>query len=173
MRKKIGIHEIGKFSVKSNTVEITDPCYSPKDGIIVENVTNGEYVCFTEILDEGTWGSRNAVLYAINKVFFTTNKLEKENLALQNWNPQKESFGVDSGQGGIFDVEDYKGGEDEVFYEKVCDITLNGLGAGTLDFCVVSSSGYGDGGYGYETIIENKEVVGFKIIFIGDEYSDN
>lgn len=172
MKKEFGIHELGEFSVNSNAVEITDPCYSPGDGVIVKNVKNGQYICFTEITDEGGWGGRNAVLYAIHKDFFNVQKLTKESLNFPQWISQKESFGVDSGQGGIFDIEKYKGGDDEDFYEKACDTTLEGLGAGTLGFGVVSSSGYGDGGYGYETITEDKEVVGFKIIFIGDEESE-
>lgn len=172
----VGIHEIGEFMVSSGVVEITDPCYSPQDGVVLKNVKKGSYIAFTEIVDEGSWGARNAMLYAVNKKYFVDNELKKENLSQLNWNKQKEYFGVDSGQGGIFDVSEYPGGEDEVFYDRCCNLTLHGLDAGTVDFGVVSSSGFGDGGYGFEIVKEDEEVIAIKVIFIGEEeedYEDN
>lgn len=171
----LGIHEVGQFNVVSGSVEVTDPCYSPGDGVIVENVTNGEYVVFTNILDKGDWGARNAELYAINKQYFLDNKVDKEDINSLDWEPQADYFGVDSGQGGIFDTSKYPGGEEEVFYDKCCNITLEGLGAGSVDFGAVSSSGFGDGGYHFELLFDddNEQVIGVKIIFLGDEEDDD
>ena len=168
----IGTHEIGEFEVSAGAVEITDPCYAPEDGVILKNVKNGAYLAFTQIIDEGAWGGRNAVLYAVNKKFFTENELTKESIESLQWVPQEEYFGVDSGQGGIFSIDKYPGGEDEDFYEKCCNLTLEGLGAGSIEFGVVSSSGFGDGGYGFEIFTHENEVVAIKVIFIGDEESE-
>ena len=168
--KMIGIHEIGSFEVTSGKVEITDPCYSPESGILVKDVKNGNYISFVEIIDAGNWGARNALLYAINKEYFEKNSLSVENLNLQNWDPQDDYFGVDSGQGGIFDVSKFPGGDDESFYDECCSITLNGICAHALEGGVVSSSGFGDGGYGYEVIKDEQgQIVGFCIVFIDEE----
>lgn len=168
--KLIGVHEIGTFNVNSGKVEITDPCYSPESGIVVNNVKNGTYLSFVDVVDAGNWGSRNAILYAINKEYFDENQLKVNELNLQNWDPQNDYFGVDSGQGGIFDVSKFLGGDNEEFYDECCSITLNGIGAHTLDGGVVSSSGFGDGGYGYQIIKNAKsEIVAISLIFIDDD----
>lgn len=169
----IGIHEIGEFSVFGGALEVTDPCYAPQDGVVVKNVRNGQYIGFTEIVDEGAWGGRNATLYAINKDYLTNNKVAKEGLAQLSWQEHEEYFGVDSGQGGIFDTSKYQGGENEEFYDRCCDITLQGLGAGSVDFGVVSSSGFGDGGYGFDVVYDGQEVVALKVVFIGEEAEED
>lgn len=169
----IGTHEIGEFEVSGGAVEVTDPCYTPGDGVIVSGVLNGAYLAFTEIVDEGSWGGRNAILYAINKKYFNDNEMEKDNLEGLAWEPQDEYFGVDSGQGGIFSTDKYPGGEDEVFYDRCCDLTLEGIGAGSIEFGAVSSSGFGDGGYGFEVFKSGETIVAIKVIFIDDEESED
>lgn len=173
MKKQfVGINAIGEFVITSGSVEITDPCYSPGDGVIVDNVQNGNYLAFTEITDEGEWGGRNSTLYIINKDYYEKNNTKPESISLLDWQPQSDYFGVDSGQGGIFDKKQYLGGENELFYDSCCNITLEGLGAGTLEFGVVSSSGYGDGGYGYEIFTKDSKIIAIKVIFIGDDEED-
>lgn len=162
----VGIHEVGQFKVVSNSVEVTDPCYEPGEGIILENVVNGNYVVFTNIVDKGDWGHRNAELYALNKQYMDNHKVDVDSMDTLDWEPQADYFGVDSGQGGIFDIKNYPGGENEVFYDKCCNITLTGLGAGSLEFGAVSSSGYGDGGYHVELLFEGVNIIGIKIVFI-------
>jgi hypothetical protein len=51
------------------------------------------------------------------------------------------------------------------FYEACCDKTLSDVGAGTIEFGCVSSSGYGDGGYTAYRIEENGETVAIMIDF--------
>lgn len=168
-----GMNEVGQFNVVSGSVEVTDPCYQPGDGIVVENVKNGEYIVFTHIVDKGRWGGRNAQLYALNNQYVLDNEISKYVLEQLDWEPQAEYFGVDSGQGGIFDTGHYPGGDDEQFYDRCCDITLGGLGAGSLEFGAVSRSGFGDGGYDFELLYENNIVVGIKIIFINESDEDD
>lgn len=77
--------------------------------------------------------------------------------------------GVDSGQAGLFDSALYpaNGAADEAFYDKCCDLTLGDAQAGSVGFGIVSSSGYGDGGYNcfVKTNTEG-EVVGVAIVYI-------
>ena len=57
------------------------------------------------------------------------------------------------------------------WYLDVCDLT-NPFGTKD-DKCVVSSSGYGDGGYDCFLLRDkNNEVVGFQIVFIEDDEED-
>lgn len=60
--------------------------------------------------------------------------------------------GVDSGQAGFFDLEMFQTMKKEVaveeeFYDEICDLTLDDKSWGVHPTGVVSSSGYGDGGY--------------------------
>lgn len=55
---------------------------------------------------------------------------------------------------------------EEAFYGACCEITLGGLGGGTLEYGIVSSSGFGDGGYKCYTIEEEGQIVAVKINYI-------
>ena len=171
----VGINEIGEFQIVSGSVEITDPCYQPNSGsgVIVDNVKNGYYISFTEIIDTGSWGGRNSKLFALNKEYAIKKGITKDNLDQLDWLENQECFGVDSGQGGIFDFNTFPGGNNEEFYDECCSITLNGLGAHSLKYGVVSSSGYGYGGYEFLSIKDNTEIVGFCIIFINENENED
>jgi len=100
-----------------------------------------------------------------------------------------DNIGVDSGQCGIFDADNYPGGnstgeydDKNSFYGKVCELTSNEHGEeadksipyntyGIIDgFGVVSSTGYGDGCYtAYGIKNENGELIAVKIVFLEDE----
>jgi len=92
---------------------------------------------------------------------------------------QPFEVGVDSGQAGFFDDAFYQ--NDTVFeelpapgfaigdlwYRHVCDITLSKMSAGVLPYGVVSSSGFGDGGYTCYTHADENGVIDFAfIVFI-------
>ena len=52
------------------------------------------------------------------------------------------------------------------WYEICCDKSLSNVGAGVIDYGVVSSSGYGDGGYStYAVYNQDGRVVGIKLRF--------
>lgn len=68
------------------------------------------------------------------------------------WTDSEIDVGVDSGQAGFFDLEMYQtvkkeAAVEEKFYDEICDLTLDDKGWGVHPTGVVSSSGYGDGGY--------------------------
>jgi hypothetical protein len=61
---------------------------------------------------------------------------------------------------------------DTIWYSICCDNTLGEEGGGTIPYGCVSRSGYGDGGYSAYIVKDNDEIVGFKIVYIGDEEED-
>jgi len=152
---------IGSFKVNSGKLMVSDPCYavgSWGQGI-VEKVKNGKWNARVLTSNEGSWGKRVAVLIAAVDGFMP--KYEA-----YDWEAQKFEVGVDSGQASIFDLAEFHSEDDnynnpESFYAKCCACTLNTPeSAGIVDNNgVVSSSGYGDGGYECKTITKNGEVV--------------
>lgn len=90
---------------------------------------------------------------------------------------QKSNF--DSGQAGFFCDSIYPKGETgefgdkETFYGVACDATLETEHSAGIIFNkgFLSSSGFGDGGYNLYLHKTNDtgEVIGAKIVFIGDE----
>ena len=95
--------------------------------------------------------------------------------------------GVDSGQFGYFDHDEYRNDnivqgvervtpddvicDDEPWYSICCDRTLSKDKWGEIPFGIVSSSGYGDGSYPTYGIkdVDGKEWVGFVTLFIWDD----
>jgi hypothetical protein len=130
---------------------------------VVDNVKEGTYNVDINLSDEGVWGERVKSLTAIHSEYSGHSIIEKAPFEV----------GVDSGQCGIYDEDYYRQyhSEDDCnddWYEEICNLTDP---FGTKDGkCVVSSSGYGDGGYDcYLLKDKNNEVVGFQIVFIEDE----
>ena len=161
-----GLYPLGTFEITAGAMYATDPCYNREttQDTLLTNVANGRWSASVLVEDEGgAWGGRNSVIYA-----HLAN-------AAPDWAfnfvevPDFE-VGVDSGQAGFFDAARYVGGDDEAFYDQVCELTLEGICAGVIDFGAVSSSGYGDGSYRC-FVAKNLqgEIVAAKIVFIEEE----
>jgi len=166
----LGTHEFGKFTVKSGTLTLTDPCYTVNTWCMIKEikVKNGEWIAKSSVNgdDEENWGRRISELIAIH----SDHKLSKA-----PWKPYegKGSIGVDSGQAGIFDAKEYSklntGRLDKLFYKKCCDATLNLAQRDIIDdWGAVSSSGYGDGRYSVFTKTVKSKIIGVKIVFISN-----
>jgi hypothetical protein len=136
--------------IRSGEVHVSDPCYDMKCWCAgtIQNIKNGTWQTHAVRSDEGDWGVRNAYLIAHH----TENP---KRLISSGWVKQKFEVGVDSGQAGIYDKPDFHGDDGgeygtDGWYDKNCKLTLDTpLSAGILadQTGVVSSSGYGDGGY--------------------------
>lgn len=151
------IEDLGTFSQVSSTMLVTDPCYEKGTWC------TGEFEALT-----GTWharvvrrddthsGMRNAILI----IAHDSVALDSLNLAnLLEWEELDNSIGVDSGQAGFFDKNQYPQDPDtqpensstQTWYERVCDITLEdeagNAGIAPDEFGVVSQTFWGDGGY--------------------------
>lgn len=168
---------IGQFETKSGKLTVTDPCYSPDVWCTAKviNCRKGTWDAYVYLREIDNWGQRVCEIVAAHKSDGIIDKWERVNVEI----------GVDSGQAGIFDTEeynrikrlkqyhisvhhfvDYCDRDDEGLYDSVCQITLGSEKAGCVKFGCVSSSGFGDGGYELFVAKENKKVIGVKIVFI-------
>jgi hypothetical protein len=172
--------ELGPFQIASDKVVVSDPCYELGttwcQGVI-SNVKPGNWKGLVEKTDAGDWGVRNSNIIAMH------GSIEDPNLT---WEECPFEVGVDSGQAGIFDIGIY-GKSDSVvsepvfdaqtlnpesvkWYNSCCDITLADMGAGVIPGGVVSSSGYGDGGYtAYISKDSDGQVIAIAVEFIPEE----
>lgn len=170
-RNGINVISLGSIELKDQVV-VSDPCYDLGtwcQGIV--GIKPGKYDAYAIITDEGSWGQRVAELVVL-----------LSNAKINGFNEELDfEVGVDSGQAGIFNLDYYKEKQpdnewekDDSWYRRVCDITCSDEDCGTIDNeGVVSSSGYGDGGYVcYAAYNEDNEIVGLRIDFIPD-YDDD
>lgn len=163
-------------------VRVSDPCY--KDDVWCKTkltgVIPGKYSVEVDKSDEESWGLRCASITAIHEDYVNKDL---------DWEYHSE-IGVDSGQAGIFCESSYRNdsidiqtpesdfhivydGEGEKWYEKMCKFTLSEDQWGTYETGVVSSSGYGDGGYPLYIVRDRSGyIIGMKITFIDNEEGD-
>lgn len=127
---------VGDFILKSGTLRISDPCYDKDTWCAgtVGDCVNGEWEAFIDKREVDGWGNRVAKLV-----------VKAKGHEAEEYNILPIDVGVDSGQAGVFDEQLFKFSKD--FYEDCCSKTLNDMGAGTLQYGAVSSSGFGDGSY--------------------------
>ena len=158
-----------------NKVMVSDPCYGLNTWCqgVLENVLPGIYDCEVEYSDEGDWGVRVSAIEVVH-----------EDCGIYRFEMADFAVGVDSGQAGIFDYEYYaqhhtdcteRPHVDDDWYDRVCDITLAKESAGTIDeLGLVSSSGYGDGGYAcYIARERNGYIVAIRIEYITEEEEED
>lgn len=150
-------------------VQITDPCYDADvwcTGTLT-NVKPGQYVCEPDYTD-----GRVASIEAVHRNYDSDSLI---------WHAMDFEVGVDSGQAGIFDYDDFIAHVEERdydsgdWYSQCCDLTSNEDMCGIINGVgFVSESGYGDGGYTcYTAKNEAGQIVGIKIVFIESDYDDD
>lgn len=146
--------ELGEFKIVSGKMAVSDPCYKPDVWCRgeLENVMNGTWYASAVEVYTGSWGRRIARLIAVHENYIGERMSKGQCAGFE--------VGVDSGQAGLFDDSHYQddsiipnpkprffGEPSDIWYSHCCDITLSPLSAGVLPYGVVSSSGFGDGGY--------------------------
>lgn len=169
--------ELGSFEMVSGQLAVSDPCYDPDVWCRGEltNAANGVWNASIVTHNCGEWGQRVAKLTIVHESYDES----------QNLTRQKAPFevGVDSGQAGFFDTVHYQDPSvipdakpapaddpSEPWYQYCCDITLSSIRAGVLPFGVVSSSGYGDGGYDcFYYTNDARAIVKAEIVFLPEE----
>lgn len=165
--KSYTTHDIGKFEITSGKVIVSDPCYKRGTrGMGTLNVKKGKWKANVLQSDKGGWKNRVAALVAFHESVTDLSR------SCYNWNWERQKFevGVDSGQAGIFDNEQFHSEDDNYdnlnsWYRRCCDKTLGNVRAGIIEGGVVSSSGFGDGGYDCKTITKNGKIVAIMIDF--------
>ena len=167
-----------KSIILNDTVMVSDPCYTDPTWCQqkLTDVLPGEYLT-TAFKTDNTdgWGTRCAALVAVHKDYVD------DTLAWRAMNTA--DIGVDSGQAGIFSYDTYRkddhfktevsefnksysGWKDdggEQWYGHMCDRTLSAEQWGTYSHGVVSSSGFGDGGYKLLVAKHKGKIVGIAI----------
>ena len=171
---------IGSFECVSGKFAVSDPCYDTDVWCRgeLENIKRGKWSAEAGMVDDGKWGLRVALLSAQHESYDEDAEGDLAEYAAEF------EVGVDSGQAGIFDAKHYRDdavfgdskpkfkagdtGPGDVWYDHCCDKTIGGSRAGVIPYGAVSSSGYGDGGYGcvYYTDAEGL-VVKVAVQFIG------
>ena len=155
---KAGSFCVGRFEVKEGgQIGAWDPCYG--DGQKWP-AAPGTWEAWVDKSDEGSWGVRVKELRA-----FRVGRDPAHCYELA------DDLGVDSGQMGIYALNP---GEEidtsEADYEKICDLTLSDGQFGVLPYGVVSSSGFGDGGYDARGLKDEQgRLTEIRIEFIPDE----
>lgn len=178
-----------KFEVVSGKMVLSDPCYELGTWCqgVIDNVKNGTWVGGVEQSEEGVWGLRNSMLISMNVEALEKNP-NLENELMSRKHLLDFDGGVDSGQFGHFDFDNYRKDDNIIdepkafddnfekrigdkWYSACCYQTLKTEDDfGAVPFGVVSSSGYGDGSYlTYGVKDENNQWVGFMTIFIDNE----
>ena len=173
-----------KIITLGSEVFVTDPCYEVGTWCQAKltNVLPGNYYAFMTGTFE-MYGTRNTGVAVIHEDYI--NKQPKR------WY-KHGNIGVDSGQAGIFSAESYKNdsiiesisapvldskgrefnlprmtkqpGDD--WYERMCRLTLNTQESwGAYDQGIVSSSGMGDGMYGFSIQKSKNKIVAIAIDF--------
>jgi hypothetical protein len=168
------------FVIKSGKIVLSDPCYDLGTWCqgVIDKVKNGVWIA--EIEDTTDFGGRISRLLAYHINFPTTSDDIADDGELLPF-----EGGVDSGQFGYFDFDEYRSDEsvqgvprlaeqdqpiireDEPFYSICCDRTLTKDMWGVIPFGVISSSGVGDGLYPtYGIKNGDGEYVAFTTIFL-------
>ena len=157
MNKTLYIGEI----MLGNKVIMSDPCYDIDGGVLVTDIEPGKYFCFVRKDDNY---NRNAYVVAVHEHFYRPNMKDiwvtpadvveasgKRGIRCENGC----DIGVDSGQAGIYDYDEFINHEKERdynntehWYRQVCETTDGKDRAGIIHGKgVTSSSGWGDGCY--------------------------
>lgn len=124
-----------------------DPCYGDSGEGISLAGARGEYRAWSVIRGQGEWGARRAELWICADGETPLSQFP----GAAGWRLEPGSVGVDSGQAGFFSLESFSRAKSDPaleapFYRGCCEASSR-LGAGSLAFGSVSSSGDGDGGY--------------------------
>lgn len=169
--------DLGTFEVVSGRMIASDPCYAENLWCcnMLENARNGTWhasIVYDDIA--GSW----------LRVARLTAEHECADALVCSMEDANICVGVDSGQAGFFDAAHYRDDrvidscripseQGDLWYGHCCQITLSRQQAGVLPFGVVSSSGYGDGGYDCQI---QRDAAGYivraEIVFIDAETNE-
>ena len=176
---------VGSFEVHSGKMMVSDPCYSPDTWCqgVLENVENGKWTSLIVKTDDTLgWGERVAELIVFHDSIEPFDDIMEDYFCA--WEETDIDVGVDSGMAGFYDLPKFKGAEeDRDWYDDICNqmFHVNDLpphhtndGVIVCGSGVVSTSGYGDGGYKcYIFKNKNGKIDMAKIVFIDLFQDDN
>lgn len=166
---KLGTIELGvKVMISDPTYRIGTWCTHT-----VENMKPGTYTCYAVVADEKSYGLHSEGRIAEQYVLFGETTIEDFN---EDYIPLCD-IGVDSATAGVFDFEFFESIQEEQKRERWYGL-IEGLvheeieywTAGTMENKgVITSTGYGDGGYDVFALVKEGQVVGLNIVFMCPE----
>ncbi|WP_224372658.1 hypothetical protein [Hyalangium versicolor] len=173
---KAGWAPVGEFELPSGQARVSDPGYEKSSdfGVKVFAAKSGKWRAAIRRSYEKELGVRVAELMVLH------DSVKPERIL---WTDSGLKVSVDSGTAGVFDDGRYrddglvtpqpqeKSAEPgESWYEKfVMGLYVKHVDAQTIPFGVVSSAGFGDGGYRcFVSYGLDKKVEAIRIVFIGD-----
>lgn len=194
--KSNNMSDLKKITLSPKVI-VSDPCYTRDPRIMgsFDNVKPGKYIPEITHTDQTSgWGIRVAELAVYHE---STGGYVSDS----RWQKADFEVGVDSGQAGIFSDSIYptgdttgEYGDKSTFYGTCCEATLGegyrairkweedgskgprpewNQGDTVFGQGVVSSSGYGDGGYDCFFVEQGGEIIAIKIVFITEEEEED
>lgn len=195
MKNRRTYEEVGSFTLTQPKMLVTDPGYEKDEWYskLVKNCKIGKWNVFVN-RNHYTYGKdmkdqRIAALFvvheSVNKNIFSTIHLEEtdDQHAFFRWRGGWVNLscdiGVDSGQAGFFDYDNYgrndlfryegRCGYGDKWYSNCCDATLGEAGVGIIANCGVNaSSGFGDGCYSVYGHESHGEIDAMVLFFLAD-----
>lgn len=187
----MSIHTLGKFEIKSGVVVVSDPCYDSIDRANYRCRNNGQL----KNVMKGQWyGQIDKDNNIVSLLICYHEDYPLNNVCIDDvreWKKIPWEIAVDSGQAGIFDKKTWRNDAtvkdtkrlnpkyiiraDELWYSICCDRTSGKTLAGVIPCGVVSTSGYGDGGYNGYYLKQDGKIVTIAINFgdkVGDKVGD-
>ncbi len=172
-----GWHLLGSYPLTTGRAYITDPAYRDDTSLrLLVKVQRGTWQAAIDLRDERDLGMRVAELITAH---------ESVDVAAVTWQVEDFVLGVDSGTAGVFDVDhfhvDAEGRADvreqarrdgwddgEAWYQSlVMDAIESGTSNRVLPHGVITSTGFGDGGYDcYTARNKRKEVIAVRLVFL-------
>lgn len=155
-RKMNQAYRLGRFTVDSNELIVTDPYYGLEEDtdsqLILSNVKSGSWTAAI-IYTEDEWVKQLLVF-------------EGDKKRSGKWRRQEKPVGIDSALAGIFDRTAYRQNQAMEFETIVSSDDQ----AGIVSFGAVSTSGFGDGLYEVDIQYDvSRQIVGVRIDFADDE----
>jgi len=130
--KIIGFSNPKSFELLSGNLLVTDPCYSKFETgcqLTLENVRKGTWQSVVEYIEPDKADIRVSRILA----WHDSQKVEDPFYDFPLTRLEGHGIAVDSGQAGFFDLEAFPGGQDETFYNTVCELTLEKIPPSILE----------------------------------------
>jgi hypothetical protein len=170
---------LGSFTIESGKVMVSDPCYDRGTWCqaVIDNVKNGRWNGYVVRKPDPYNPFPTEQIDICSRIFAVHVGCDnhEDTQSVECTEPINKEIGVDSGQAGIFDLNHFHGGADQYgdkgWYDLCCEATAHDVfGADVIFGGMVSSSGYGDGGYEcYVARNDQGEVISIELVFVGDK----
>lgn len=171
--------DLGSFEVTGGAIRCTDPCYEAGTWCAHEVVAHSGMWEARMVSGRTPFGERVHSL-SVRHADDSLHEFKTPAGRLKIFSSTSLKVGVDSGQFGFFDSIRYPlgstgdFGDPSTFYGRACELTNSDEMAGVLSEGVVSSAGFGDGGYSVNVTRDGDGIaIALEVTFISDDDDEN